>query len=70
MLLKKVGSECKVGRDRLTPYQSEDHSPTIPTHRMKKEKGKTIGDKKGASSYIGNGSDHRALLTKTIPQRC
>ena len=36
--------------NNLTPYQSEDPSPTIPTHRMKEEKGKTGGDKKGASS--------------------
>ena len=37
--------------ERLTPYQSEDRGPTIPTHSMKEEKGKTVGDKKGASSY-------------------
>ena len=34
------------GRERLTPYQSEDHSPTIPTHRMKEEEGKTVVDKR------------------------
>ena len=33
------------GRERLTPYQSEDPSPTTPTHRMNEEKGKTAGDK-------------------------
>ena len=32
------------GWERLTPYQSEDPSPTIPTHRMEEEKGKTAGD--------------------------
>ena len=37
---------CKGGRERLTPYQSEDPNPTTPTHRMKDEKGKTAGDKK------------------------
>ena len=42
--------QCKAGRERLTPYQSEVHSPTIPTHRINEEKGKTVGDKKGASS--------------------
>ena len=31
-------------------YQSEDSSHTIPTYRMKKEKVKTGGDKKGANS--------------------
>ena len=35
--------------ERLTPCQSEYHSPTIRTHRMKEEKGKTIGDNNGAS---------------------
>ena len=34
------GRQCKAGRERLTPYQSEDHNPTTPTHRMKEEKGK------------------------------
>ena len=35
------------GRERArTPYQSEDPNPTTPTHRMKEEKGKTVGDKK------------------------
>ena len=34
------GRQCKAGRERLTPYQSEDPNPTTPTHRMKEEKGK------------------------------
>ena len=38
------------GRERLQPYQSEDSSPITPTHRMKEEKGKIVGDKKGARS--------------------
>ena len=33
------------GRERLTPYQSEDPNPTTPTHRMKEEKGKRVVDK-------------------------
>ena len=37
----------------INTYQSEDPSPTIPTHRMKEEKGKTVGDKNGASKQIG-----------------
>ena len=40
------GRQCKAGRERLTPYQSEDPNPTTPTHIMKEEKGKTEGDKK------------------------
>ena len=46
ILISKKAWLCKAGIERLTPYQSEDPSPTIPTHRMKEEK----GDKKGASS--------------------
>ena len=42
----KKGWQCKAGRERLTPYQSEDPNPTTPTHRMKEEKEKTAGDKK------------------------
>ena len=50
LLLLKKGWQCKAGRERLKPCQSEDPNPTTPTHRMKEEKGKTAGDKKGASS--------------------
>ena len=40
IIIIKKGWRCKVGRERLTPYQSEDPNPTTPTHRMKEEKGK------------------------------
>ena len=50
IIIIKKGWQCKTGREQLTPYQTEDPSPTIPTHRMKEEKGKIGGDKKGASS--------------------
>ena len=33
-------------RGRLTPYQSEDPSSTLPTYRGKEEKGKIVEDKK------------------------
>ena len=50
IIIIKIGfQQCKAGREQLTPYQSDDPSPTIPTHRMKEEKGQTAGDKKGAS---------------------
>ena len=49
-IIIKRGWQCKAGRELLTPYQSEDPNPTTPTHRKKEEKGKTVGDKKGASS--------------------
>ena len=50
IIIIKKGWQYKAGRERLTPYQSEDPNPTTPTHRKKEEKGKTVGDKKGASS--------------------
>ena len=46
IIIIKKGWQCKAGRERLTPYQSEDPNPTTPTHRMKEEKGKTAGDKR------------------------
>ena len=49
-IIIKKGRQCKAGREPLTPYQSEDPSHTIPlTHRMKEEKGKAVGDKKGVN---------------------
>ena len=50
IIIIKRGWQCKAGRERLTPYQSEDPNHTTPTHRKKEEKVKTVGDKKGASS--------------------
>ena len=46
IIIIRKGRQCKAGRERLTPYQSEDPNPTAPTHRIKEEKGKTVGDKK------------------------
>ena len=46
IIIIKKGWQCKAGRERLAPYQSEHPNPTTPTHRMKGEKGKTAGDKK------------------------
>ena len=46
IIIIKKGWQCKAGRARLTPCQSENPNPTTPTHRMKEEKGKTAGDKK------------------------
>ena len=42
--------QCKAGRGRLTPYQSEYPSPTLPTYRRKEEKSKIVEDKKGESN--------------------
>ena len=39
-IIIKIGWQCNAGRERLTPYQSEDPSPSIPTQRWKKRKGK------------------------------
>ena len=35
IIIIRKGRQCKAGRERLTPYQSEDPNPTTPTHRMK-----------------------------------
>ena len=40
IIIIKKDRQCKAGRGRLTPYQSEDPSPTLPTYRGKEEKGK------------------------------
>ena len=50
--------QCKAGRGRLTPYQSEDPSPTLPTYRRKEEKGKIVEDKNGES----NKANKKALV--------
>ena len=46
IIITLKGSQCKAGRERLTPYLSEDPSPTIPTYRKEKEKRETIEDQK------------------------
>ena len=50
IIIIKKDWQCKAGRGRLTPYQSEDPSPTLPTYRGKEEKGKIVEDKKGDSN--------------------
>ena len=50
LLLLKKDWQCKAGRWRLPPYQSEDPSPTPPTYRGKEEKGKIVEDKKVESN--------------------
>ena len=50
IIIIKKDWQCKAGRERLTPYQSEDPSPTLPTYREKEEKGKIVEDKKGESN--------------------
>ena len=50
IVIIKKDWQCKAGRGRLTPYQSEDQSPTLPTYRGKEEKGKIVEDKKGESN--------------------
>ena len=46
IIIIKKDWQCKAGRGRLTPYQSEDPSPTLPAYRGKEDGGK-IEDKKG-----------------------
>ena len=42
IIIIKKDWQCKAGRGRLTPYQSEDPSPTLPTYRGKEAKGKIV----------------------------
>ena len=49
IIIKKYW-QCKAGRWRLTPYQSEDPSPALPNYRGKEEKEKIVEDKKGESN--------------------
>ena len=46
IIIIKKDRQCKAGRGRLTRYQSEDPSQTLPTNRGKEEKGKIVEDKK------------------------
>ena len=46
IIIIKKDWQCKAGRGRLPPYQSEDPSPSLPTYRGKEEKGKIVEDKK------------------------
>ena len=50
IIIIKKDCQCKVGRGRLAPYQSEDPSLTLPTYRGKEEKEKIVEDKKGESN--------------------
>ena len=50
IIIIKKDWQCKAGRGRLTPYQYEDLSPTLPTYRGKEEKGKIVEDKKVESN--------------------
>ena len=50
IIIIKKDWQCKAGIGRLTPYQSEDSSPTLPAYRGKEDKGKIVEDKKGESN--------------------
>ena len=50
IIIIKKDWQCKAGRGRLKPFQSEDPSRTLPTYRGKEEKGKIVEDKKGESN--------------------
>ena len=47
IIIIKKDWQCKAGRGILTPYQSEDPSPTLPAYRGKEDKGKIVEHKKG-----------------------
>ena len=65
IIIIKKDWQCKAGRRRLTPYQSEDPSPTLPTYRGKEGKRKIVEDKKGESNYA-NKNSLDLLLKPTI----
>ena len=50
IIIIKKDWQCKARRGRLTPYQSEDPSPTLPTYRGKEEKLKIVEDKNGENN--------------------
>ena len=50
IIIIKKDWQCKAERGRLTPYQSVDPIPTLPTNRGKEEKGKIVQYKKGESN--------------------
>ena len=52
-------------RERLTPYQSEDPSYTIPTHRMKEPGRQGIGP----SLEISQSHTIEYKVSKIVPQR-
>ena len=80
IIIIKKDWQCKAGRGRLTPYQSEDPSLTLPTYRGKEEKTKIIEDKKrreqlGQQKGIGPALETRQSHTikygvkQIIPER-
>ena len=50
IIIIKKDWQCKAGIGRLTPYQSENASPTLPTYRGKEEKWKIVEEKKRESN--------------------
>ena len=80
IIIIKKDWQCKAGRGKLTPYQSEDPSPTLPTYRGKEEKRKIVEDKKGREQLgqqkrIGPGLETRQSHTieygvnQSVPER-
>ena len=80
IIIVKKDWQCKAGRGRLTPSQSEDPSPTLPTYRGKEEKGKIDEDNKrreqlGQQKGIGPALETRQCNTikygvnQIIPKR-
>ena len=72
IIISKKDWQCKAGRGRLTPYQSEDPSPTLPTYRGKEEKGKIVEDKKGehwTCSWNPPIPHHQIRVNQIIPER-
>ena len=59
IIIIKKDRQCKAERGRLTPYQSEDRSPTLPTYRAHKAQVKH--HKAGASGYTKSCTTYTTL---------
>ena len=63
IVIIKNGQQCKAKRERFTPYLSKDPSHTLSPYRKKKEKQKTVKEKKGPAAS----ADKKALTLLLRP---
>ena len=66
-IIKKT-TATQAGREQFTPYQSKNHSLTIPTYRKKEVKRKTAKDKRERAA-LANKKPLALLLKHTIAER-
>ena len=70
IIIIKKDWQCKAGRGRLTSYQSEDPSPTLPTYRGKEEKGKIVEEPYNVTMLLNHtvGYDFSVIISMTFYQ--